>query len=61
MFQQWAWAVTDTEPQKHFEKVNLDGIRAYRLKPGREVPQFEKWQEHVEKFQARQAKQEGKR
>lgn len=59
LFQHWAWAVTDADPAKHFEKVTLDGIKAYRLKPGRDVPKFQEWQKHIEKYHARQAKQGG--
>ena len=57
MFKYWCWAVTDSDPSKHFEKIALDGVKAYRLNRGRETPKFTEWKKHIAKYQNRRATQ----
>ena len=58
LFQSWAWAVSDEDPAAHFEKIRLDGVRGYRLKPGPPAPnfiEFKEWPKHIESYWDRMA------
>lgn len=59
-FQQWAAAITDKDPEKHFEKVTMDGVSAYRWRQSRPTPKLTEWPEQVARYHARRQK-EGKK
>lgn len=48
LFTEWAWAITSEEPAAYLEKVRLDGVRAYRLRPGRPSDNIlDGWYKHI--------------
>ena len=58
MFQHWAYCVTDDDPGKHLERVTLDDVTAYRFREGRPTPKLGQWDEHIQRYRARQAQGE---
>ncbi|MFB3894513.1 MAG: hypothetical protein ACE15C_21130 [Phycisphaerae bacterium] len=55
MFQHWAYCVTDDDPGRHLEQVAMDDVTAYRFREGRPTPKLGQWEEHIERYRARQA------
>ena len=56
LFQHFAWAVVAPNPEKHFERVKLDGVTAYRLKG--EPPKSSDWDKNLKRYL--QGKEESK-
>lgn len=48
VFQHFAWAIVTPDPSKHFERVKLDGVTAYRLKG--DPPKIADWDKNLRRY-----------
>ena len=55
MFQHWAYCVTAEDPGMYLEQVDMDGVIAFKFRTDGAKVKLSQWDEHIERYRARQA------